>query len=122
MYENLLSDLVRAWNAQDIDGVIECFAADGSYCAAYGPEPLGACFHGHAAIRAALEAGFRDYPDGRTVVNSVVIVGQRALAEWYFEFTDSHGKRTRVHGCDAYELGGGRIRIKNSYVKQYVPA
>lgn len=122
MYEGLLSDLVRAWNAQDVEHVIECFAADGIYRASSGPEPLGACFRGPAAIRGAIEAGFRDYPNGHTTVTSVVIAEQRGLAEWYFEFTGSEGKCTRVYGCDAYEFEGGKIKMKNSYVKQYVPA
>lgn len=122
MYESLLSELVRAWNAQNAEHVIECFAVDGIYCASSGPEPLGSCFRGSAAIREAIEEGFRDYPDGHTTVTSVVIAEQRALAEWYFEFMGSEGTRTRVYGCDAYEFEGGKIKMKNSYAKQYVPA
>lgn len=103
------------------DRVLACFAPDASYLPAYGPEPLGAECRGHAAIRAAIEEGFRAWPGGNTVVTSTLLAGERGLAQWYFEFTDPEGRSTRVHGCDAYEFRGGKVRVKNSYVKQYVP-
>lgn len=114
MNEKALADFVDAWNAQDIDRVMSYFAPDATY-------QMRSSHTGHAAIREAIAAGFRNFPDGRIVQTSLFIAGDRAMAQWHFDFTDATGKPARIDGCDAFTFAGDRIKVKSVYMKQFVP-
>ncbi|MGR8919096.1 MAG: nuclear transport factor 2 family protein [Gammaproteobacteria bacterium] len=116
-----LERLVAAWNAQDVDAIVEAFAEDGAYHEPEGPEQLGCSHAGHDAIRAVLHKIFAAFPDGCLVpTGPAVIDGDRAHAEWDFEFSAANGAKRCVRGVDLFTFENGRIKHKNVFLKRYV--
>jgi ketosteroid isomerase-like protein len=122
MSQQLLNELVAAWDRQDVEATLACFAEDGVYHEAFGPGALGNTRQGKAAIREALAAGFAAYPGSRlrSVGSPVFGSAGHAAAEWVFEYTGPDGKPAQMHGCDIFLIEGDRIKVKNAYVKYFV--
>jgi uncharacterized protein (TIGR02246 family) len=122
MSQQLLKDLVAAWDRQDVEATLACFAEDGVYHEAFGPGPLGNTQQGKAAIREALKAGFAAYPGSRlrSVGTTVFGTNGHAASEWIFEYTGADGKPAQMHGCDFFLIEGNKIKVKNAYVKYFV--
>ena len=121
MLATRLQEFVAAWNARDVRRLLTFFHPNGSFHGPVGPDPLGVSAHGHEAIRDALAAIFKLLPDGTLVPILLFFSGNRALSEWYYEFSGADGKPTRTYGCDVYEFAGYLIQSKNAYIKQYAP-
>lgn len=121
MSQQLLAALGSAWNRQDVEGVLECFAPDGTYHDAFGERPLGATYKGHAAIRGALIATFAAFPGARlaTVGQPLLSPDGSAASEWVFEYTGADGTPAQLHGSDFFLIEGGKVKVKNAYVKAY---
>lgn len=122
MSQKLLTDLVAAWDRQDVEATLACFAEDSVYHAAFGAGPLGTTCKGKAAIREALTAGFAAYPGSRLRAVGTPVFGAdgQAAAEWVFEYTGADGKPAQMHGCDLFLIEGGKIKVKNAYVKYFI--
>lgn len=117
-----IAQLVSAWNAQDIDIIVEKFAEDGSYHEPEGPERQGRSHTGHDAVRAILEKIFASFPDGRLEpVGPLAIDGDHAYAEWDFEFSVANGEKRTVRGVDLFTFENGRIKHKNVFLKRFTP-
>jgi hypothetical protein len=115
-----LDRLISAWNAQDVESIVGAFAEDGAYHEPEGPDRLGCSHVGHAAIRAILQQIFTTFPDGRLdPVGPLVIDGDRAYAEWDFEFSSSDGRKRVVRGVDLFAFEHGLIKHKNVFLKRY---
>ena len=61
----LMRKISAAFNSRDVERIVDCFAEDGVFCLARGPEPVGRTLKGKAAIRDALAARFKVIPDMR---------------------------------------------------------
>ena len=55
--------ILDAFNAHDLDAIMEFFADDGSLDLPRGPDPWGQCFVGKVAVRAGLATRFTGLPD-----------------------------------------------------------
>lgn len=121
MSQQLLADLGAAWDRQDVDGVLACFAQDGIYHDVVGDRPLGATHRGQAAIREALVATFAAFPGARlrTVGQPLIGPDGRAATEWVFEYSGADGRPEQLHGCDFFLIDGGKVKVKNAYMKSY---
>ena len=114
MTEERLAEALEAWNTRDPDRVVAYFAADCSYHASFGPEPLGRSYVGRDAVREGVRLFFERYPDGRFEGTEVFVAGDRGAAEWTFVAAD-----VRVRGADLFEFDGDLIRTKNAFRKSH---
>jgi ketosteroid isomerase-like protein len=63
-----MREISAAFNSRDVARIVDCFAEDGVFCLARGPESVGRTLRGKAAIRRALTDRLKQIPDmaGRT--------------------------------------------------------
>ena len=50
----LMRQISAAFNSRDVERIVACFAEDGVFCLARGPEAVGRTLKGKTAIRKAL--------------------------------------------------------------------
>jgi steroid delta-isomerase-like uncharacterized protein len=107
---SIVRDFEKAFNRQDVNALLACFTADGSYVDTFfGPHA------GQAALREMFERMFREGRDYAWVMDAVVETPTTAAAEWTFGYVVSDtiprsaGRRVRFKGMSLFELEGGRI-------------
>ncbi len=115
--EATLARVAEGFRRRDIEAILAEFTDDGVFELAAGPEPCGERFEGKAAIRTALERMFTG-PAFALENASRWIAGDRAVAEWTWVATSKSGRRIEVRGCDLFELRDGKVRRKDTYLKQ----
>ena len=105
-----------AFNQQDVDGLVACFTATGSYVDTFfGPHA------GHAGLRAMFERMFREGKNYRWTMDVVVDTPSRVAAEWTFGYVvteavpRSAGRAVRFRGMSLFELEGGKIAAYREY-------
>lgn len=112
-----LKAIAQAFNAHDLDAIMECFADDCSLDMPRGPEPWGQRFVGKAAVRERLATRFKGLPDVHYSDDRHWVSGDRGVSEWLLTGTTPEGRRVRVRGCDHGEFRGGMVVRKDSYWK-----
>ena len=118
---SIVRDFEKAFNRQDVDGLLACFTPG----ATYGDTFFGA-HTGTAALRAMFERMFREGRDYSWVMDVVVESRDTAAAEWTFGYvvTDavprSAGRRVRFRGMSVFELEGGRVARYREYFDEGV--
>lgn len=121
--EKTLEKLVKAWNDQDIDTIVATFALDGAYHEPAGPDSFGRTHNGREEIRCALERVFATFPDGEIIPDGpLVVAGEHAHCEWFFDWTAGNGEKRRVRGVDIFTFEGEQLKHKSAYLKQYAAA
>ncbi|MGW0035492.1 nuclear transport factor 2 family protein [Gordonia sp. NPDC003376] len=118
----VLEALMTAFNAHDLDAIMEFFVDDCSFDTSRGPEPWGRRLVGKAAVREGLAARFAGVPDVRYDADRHWVSGDLGVSEWTVTGTTSDGNELRVRGCDHWEFQDGRIRRKDSYWKIVDPS
>lgn len=114
----LLTDLLDAFNAHDLDLVMTFFSDDCVLEMPRGPEPWGTRFEGRDAVRAGLAQRFEGLPDVHYADDEHWLCGDHAVSRWLLTGTSADGTRVTVRGCDLFDLAvDGRIRRKDSYWK-----
>jgi len=107
---SIVRDFERAFNRQDVAGLLACFQPDGSYHDTF--------FGGHAgtaALRAMFERMFREGREYVWTMESVVETDEAAAAEWSFSYVvteaipRSAGRRVRFRGMSWFDKRGGKI-------------
>lgn len=116
--EQTLRDFAAAWDARDVDGLMQLMTKDCVYLASVGPEP-GRTYVGAAAVR----EGFREMlaydADGESRGGRAVIAGHLGIAEWSYLKRGSNGAIVEVRGCDVLEFRGERIARKDAFRKSW---
>ena len=113
-----LEVLVDAFNAKDLDTIVDAFAEDGEFLLAAGPDRWGAVFKGRAAIREGLAQRFAVVPDIRWSEGKHWILGDKGLSEWRVQGTLPDGRKLDCLGCDLWEFRDGQVTKKDTYYKQ----
>jgi ketosteroid isomerase-like protein len=114
----LLTDLIAAFNAHDLDRIMEFFVDDCVLETPRGSEPFGTRFEGRAAVREGLAARFTGLPDVHYGDDEHWTCGDHAVSKWLLTGTAPDGQRVEVRGCDLLDLAAdGRIARKDSYWK-----
>ena len=114
-------DFEKAFNRQDVDALVACFTAGGSYVDTF----FGA-HTGHAQLREMFARMFREGRDYAWVMDVVVESPAAAAAEWTFGYVVSDaiarsaGRRVRFRGMSLFELEGGRIARYREYFNEGV--
>jgi uncharacterized protein (TIGR02246 family) len=114
----LLERFVDAWNAHDVDTLLDCMTEDGVFYASVGPAPSGAKHVGREALGKAYAAIWQTYPDAQWTNSRHFVSGENACTEWTFTGTKTDGSRIEVHGCDLFKIRDGKIAVKDSFRKQ----
>jgi hypothetical protein len=121
--ENTIEKLVKAWNDQDVETIVATFAEDGSYHEPAGPDSFGRTHTGPEAIRRALHRVFAAFPDGEIIPDGpLVVAGEHAHCEWFFDWTEKNGEKRRVRGVDIFTFKDDKLKHKSAYLKQYAAA
>ncbi len=110
----------RAFNAGDVDAILECVTADFRWIMARGPQaPHGRIVEGREALRTALAERGQALSELRFSDAQVFAAGDRVIGT--FRMTAKRcadGAAVDLRGCDIYEVRDGLIAVKDSYWKQ----
>jgi steroid delta-isomerase-like uncharacterized protein len=109
-----LQAFADAWNRHDADALMSFMAEDCVFEASAGPEVCGTRYVGREAVRAAFAQVWEVFPDAHWGNARHFVHGDRGVSEWTFTGTRADGTRVEVHGCDLFQLRGGKILLKNS--------
>jgi ketosteroid isomerase-like protein len=112
-----LKAIAEAFNAHDLDAIMEFFAEDCSLDMPRGPEPWGQRLTGKAAVRDGLASRFTGLPDVRYGEDRHWVSGDFGVSEWLLTGTTGDGQKVRVRGCDHWEFRGDKVVRKDSYWK-----
>jgi steroid delta-isomerase-like uncharacterized protein len=115
--EQLLEAFADAWNRHDVDALVSMMTEDGVFEPSAGDRVNGDRHEGRAAVRAAYQAVFAQYPDARWNQARHFVHGNRGVSEWTFTGTLQDGRRVEVNGCDLFTFRNGKIAVKNSFRK-----
>lgn len=108
-----------AFNSRDVERIVDCFADDGVFCLARGPEPVGRTLKGKPAIRKALADRFKQIPDMRWENEEYILAGDDcAISVWTVRGKGNDGEELNYQGCDIYRFRGDKIIHKNTFWKQ----
>ena len=113
----LMRAISAAFNSRDVDRIVDCFAEDGVFCLARGPESVGRTLRGKAAIRKALAERFKQIPDMRWENENYILAGDSAVSVWTVRGKGADGEELNYQGCDIYKFRGDRIIHKNTFWK-----
>ena len=117
-----LTALCEAFNAHDLDSIMEFFADDCSFDLAQGPAPWGRRLFGKAALREAFAARFAAMPDVHYEADRHAVNGDFGVSEWLLTGTTADGQQHSVRGVDHWEFRGSKIVRKDAYLKTVNPA
>lgn len=115
----MLAGLCEAFNAHDLDRIMDFMAEDCMLEMPRGPHPWGARFEGREAVRAGLATRFEGLPDVhyRDAEHFADEERQTGISRWTLTGTTRDGARLEVRGCDFYSFRDGRVTRKDSYWK-----
>jgi ketosteroid isomerase-like protein len=80
--ELMRSISAAAFNSRDVERIVACFAEDGVFCLARGPESVGRILKGKAAIRKALTDRIKQIPDLRWDNEDYILASDHAVSVW----------------------------------------
>jgi ketosteroid isomerase-like protein len=112
-----LKAIANAFNAHDLDTIMEFFSEDCTLDMPRGPDPWGQRSVGKAAVREGLATRFKGLPDAHYSDDRHWISGNRGFSEWLLTGTRPGGRPLRVRGCDHWEFRDGKVIRKDSYWK-----
>ena len=113
----LLVRFNAAWNAHDIETLLDCMTEDGMFRASTGPAPFGAAAAGREELRRAYSSIWQTYPDAQWTQARHFASGANACSEWIFTGTKADGTKVEVQGCDLFTFRDGKIAVKASFLK-----
>ena len=112
-----LEALLDAFNAHDLDAIMEFFTEDCVLDMPRGPAPGGLRLIGKQEVRKGLQSRFDGIPDIVYEDGGHWTSGDRGVSEWTIRGTRSTGEPIEVRGCDLFEFRDGRISRKDSFWK-----
>lgn len=116
--ETLMREISAAFNSRDANRIAECFADDGVFYLARGPEPVGRPLRGKEVIRKAMADRFKVIPDMRWEHKKYVLAGDHAISVWTVKGRSADGEELNYQGCDIYRFRqDGKIVEKDTYWK-----
>lgn len=112
-----LQRFLAAFNAHDLDAIMEFFAEDCELYLPRGSEPFGTRYAGKDAVRAGLATRFTGIPDVHYGEDRHWLAGDLGVSTWLLTGTTKTGEPIRVRGVDLLEFSAGKITKKDSYWK-----
>jgi ketosteroid isomerase-like protein len=105
-----LQAIAKAFNAHDLNAIMEFFADDCSLDMPRGPEPWGSALPG----RRPCATRFKGLPDVHYGEDRHWVSGDLGVSEWLPTGTTPDGRRVQVRGCDHWEFRDGKVTRKDS--------
>lgn len=112
-----LAAFSAAWNRHDIDSLMSFMSDDCVFQTAVGPESYGARHEGTAAVRAAFESAWINFPDAQWINDRHFVHENFGISEWTFTGTAADGSRFEADGIDVFTFKDGKIQMKNVFRK-----
>ena len=112
-----LKGFLAAFNAHDLDTIMEFFSDDCELCMPRGKEPWGTRYVGKPAVREGLATRFAGIPDVHYGDDSHWLAGNLGVSTWLLTGTTETGERIRVRGVYLLEFRDNKIIKKDSYWK-----
>lgn len=112
-----LKDFLAAFNAHDLDAIMQFFADDCELCMPRGEAPWGTRYVGKSAVREGLGTRLEGIPDVHYGEDTHWVAGDRGVSTWLLTGTTKAGEPIRVRGVDLLEFRDGKIIRKDSYWK-----
>ena len=112
-----LKEFLAAFNAHDLDAIMEFFSDDCELCMPRGREPWGTRYVGKPAVREGLATRFAGLPDVHYGEDRHSVTGDFGVSTWLLTGTTQSGERLCVRGVDLLEFRHGKIIKKDSYWK-----
>ncbi len=114
-----IEKMVKVFSGQDIETIMSLFAIDAIYYNVTGFGVMGGTFKGENAIRRIFERQFALLPTDFYDDPIIFVSGNKACANWNLVLgSPGHpGKQYRTRGCDYFELEGGKVILKNAWIK-----
>ncbi len=112
-----LAAFSAAWNQHDIDTLMSFMSDDCVFQTAAGPDACGTRHVGIAAVRAAFESAWINFPDARWINDRHFVDGNFGVSEWTFTGTAADGTRVEADGVDIFTFKDGKIQLKNVFRK-----
>ena len=113
----LLEKIGKAFNGNDIDAVMECFAPDAIFDHASGSESYGTRFQGHDALKKVFGDLFESVQSVSWETIDERICGDKAFCEYMRRATFPNGERQEFLSVDILTFKAGLITHKNTYYK-----
>ncbi|MCP5419030.1 MAG: nuclear transport factor 2 family protein [Gammaproteobacteria bacterium] len=113
----VLEALVEAFNAHNLEKIMEFFAEDCSLDMPRGNKPWGTRYFGKAEVRRGLGSRFEMLPDVHYADARHCATARMGVSEWLVTGTLRTGETIEVRGCDHYEFRDGKVIRKDSYWK-----
>jgi ketosteroid isomerase-like protein len=112
-----LKQFLAAFNAHDLDAIMQFFADDCELFMPRGKDPWGTHYVGTDAVRQGLATRFATTPDVHYGDDRHWLAGNLGVSTWLLTGTTNTGQQIRVRGVDLLEFRDGKITKKDSYWK-----
>ena len=118
MTPDRLARFFDAWNAHDVDTIVDFFTPEGAYYASIGPDDDGTAFRGREEVRRGVAAFLGTYGGVHYTDLQVVVTGDQGFASWTFSGTNGAGESVTYRGVDLFEFEGDLISLKDAFRKE----
>ena len=106
-----------AWNAHDIEAIMAYMTEDCIFETGAGREVYGTRYEGYEAVKARFEEVWSELADVSFSDSQHFVQGDRGCSQWTFTATSADGVKLAFDGCDLFSFAEGKIRVKNSFIK-----
>ena len=113
-----LEEYSAAWNAHDIDKIMQYMTDDCIFETGGGSERYGTRHVGFDNVRQRFIEVWTDIPDVRFENPLHFVQGDNGCSEWTIIGTRPDGSAMELDGCDLFTFRDGKIYAKRSYLKQ----
>ncbi len=112
-----LENYTAAWNAHDIDTIMQYMSDDCIFETGSGSERYGTRHEGFDTVKARFIEVWTQLPDIQFENGSCFAQGNRGCSEWTLTATKADGSTLEIDGCDLFTFVDGKIRMKATYLK-----
>lgn len=102
----------EAFNRQDIDAVMGMMTDDVVF-----ESTSGGRFEGQQSVRAVLVRAFELMRSGGFETEKAIDLDDHAVVLWAYTFDKQDPLHAHIRGVDIFQIRGGRIAEKHSYIK-----
>jgi len=106
----------EAFNRHDVAAMMQLMTDDCIF-ENTSPAPDGTVYTGTAAVTQFWQDFFRDSPHAQIEIEEIFGLGMRPIMRWKYSWVDPAGNTGHVRGVDIFQVKGGLIAAKLSYVK-----
>ena len=106
----------EAFNRHDIAAMMQLMSDDCSFENTT-PAPDGTVYSGKEAVTRYWQDFFRLSPHAHIEIEEIFGLGIRCVARWRYDWIDAAEEKGHVRGVDLFQVKGGLISEKLSYVK-----